>query len=133
MGTKLLSVKQIQDILCLAIKNKLLIITLGNKYAADIKEDIINYIRSNGLGTTLSSQDCYGYIHFSGGFQNIAIMSAAWWNSHSSSVLEFDGLVFTTNSTITDICNIKNTPLPITTIWNKKEGVENDRCELAKS
>lgn len=108
----MLTEEQVRKILCAATTDKIMILTVNDNTAVNIKSDIVDYITSHGLGSTMSEAKQRGYIFFSGGFENICIMSADWWNSHAT--IDFNGTVYVTNRIITDIRHITNNPLPFT-------------------
>ncbi|MGN0553500.1 MAG: hypothetical protein ACI4I1_08955 [Oscillospiraceae bacterium] len=112
--------EQVYKILCMASRRKVLILTLRDKTAIGLRDSILDYIYRHGIGSAVSRyQSARGCIYFNGGFETIRIMSVGWWNSHAGCDLYvYDGLVFVTNSSITDIKHIKEQPRPVTEIWN---------------
>jgi hypothetical protein len=114
----ILSVEQVQKILCTAIDHKILILTMNDKTAVEMRECITDYIHHQGIGAALSRyQSKRGCIYFNGGFENILLMPVDWWNNNFGQKCDFEGLVFVTNRQITDIKRIVNTPLPISVLW----------------
>ena len=104
--------EQVQKILCLAARRKVLILTVRDRTAVGLKDSILDYIYRHGMGNVLQRfQPERGKIFFRGAFENIAVMTVNWWNSHAGCALYvFDGLVFVTNRCITDINHIKEKP-----------------------
>lgn len=114
----ILSVEQVQKILCTAALNKILILTVNDKTAVRMRDCITEYINYRGMGTALSRyQSKRGCIYFNGGFETIMIMPVSHWNDHFGAVYDFDGLVYVTNRHITDIKRITNAPQPISALW----------------
>lgn len=112
--------EQVYKILSIATQQKVLILTLRDKTAVGLRDSILDYIYRHGMGTAVARyQSARGCIYFNGGFETIRIMPVDWWNSHAGCALYvYDGLVFVTNSSITDIKHIKEQPRPVTEIWN---------------
>ncbi|MGN1305330.1 MAG: hypothetical protein ACI4YB_09885 [Oscillospiraceae bacterium] len=111
--------EQVQKILCLAARRKVLILTVRDRTAVGLKDSIVDYIYRHGMGNVLQRfQPERGKIFFKGAFENIAVMTVDWWNRHAGCALYvFDGLVFVTNRCITDIKHIKEKPRAVTEIW----------------
>ena len=113
--------EQVGKILCLAVNRKVLILTVKDSTAVELKDSIVDYLYSHGMGQLISKyQSSRGQICFYGAFENITVQCVGWWNSHCKCALYvFDGLVFVTNRCITDIKQIKEQPRLITEIWEK--------------
>lgn len=113
--------EQVGKILCLAVSRKVLILTVKDSTAVELKDSIVDYLYSHGMGQLISKyQSSRGQICFYGAFENITVQCVGWWNSHCKCALYvFDGLVFVTNRCITDIKQIKGRPRLITEIWEK--------------
>lgn len=113
----MLTDEQIQRILCKAARERLLILTVSDGLAVDIKTDIVDYIKNHGLASAMSDAKTRGYIYFVGGFEHIGIMSADWWSKHSP--FDFKGAVYITNKQITNIPHIIREPRPFTELIEK--------------
>lgn len=116
--------EQIKKILCLAINRELLILTVRDSTAVGLKDSITDYIYHRGMGDIMcKNQPERGKILFKGAFHSISVMSVDWWNDRKRIALYvYEGLVYITNSCITDIKYIKEKPRPVTEIWAEREG-----------
>ena len=111
--------EQIGKILCLAVNRKVLILTVQDRTAVELKDSIVEYLYNHNMGQLISKyQSTRGQICFYGAFETITVQWVYWWNSHQKCALYlFDGLVFVTNRCITDVQHIKGRPRLITEIW----------------
>ena len=112
--------EQIRKILCLAVDHKILILTVKDQTAVELKDSIEEYLYHHKMGQLISKYKLRGQFFFRGAFQTIIVQCVGWWNSHCKcDCYFFDGLVFVTNRCITDIKQIKDQPRLITEIWEK--------------
>lgn len=112
----MLSDAQIQKILCEALRSPLLILTVSDNTAQEIRSDIISYIKNNRMGTALSDNLPRYYILFRGGFENIIVMPQFRWEVHAK--FDFKGKVYITNSGIENVPYITSAPLSIMELFN---------------
>ncbi len=118
----MLSTEQIQKILIAALESELLILTVKGETAQEMSRDITDYIKRLGAEGCLKSPSYvknYDGILFKGGYEDIYIMSAEKWNFAGKRI--FRGRVFITNSQITDVKFVSETPLPITSLWTERK------------
>lgn len=113
--------EQIRKLLCLALDNEILILTVKDNTATEMRESITDWLYAHNRGAILPrTQPHRGVLYFKGSFETIRIMTVDHWNTHAGCALYvFKGLVFVTNRSITDIRQIKEPPRPVTEIWLK--------------
>ena len=107
-----LTEEQIKQILWVATTNKILILTVNDNMAYDLKSDIVSYLKSNGFGTALSTVQKRGYIYFNGAVEHIMVMSLSWYKRIAK--FDFNGLVLITNRSIIDVPYILQQPILLT-------------------
>ena len=113
----MLSDEQIQKILCKALRSPLLILTVSDNTAQEMRADIISYIKNNRMGTALANILPRYYILFRGGFENIIIMPQFRWEVQAK--FPFKGNVYITNSGIENIPHITSAPLSIMELFKE--------------
>ena len=66
--------EQVGKILCLAVSRKVLILTVKDSTAVELKDSIVDYLYSHGMGQLISKyQSSRGQICFNGAFENITV------------------------------------------------------------
>lgn len=113
----MLSDEQIQKILRKALRSPLLILTVSDNTAQEMRTDIISYIKNNRMGTALSDILPRYYIIFRGGFENIIIMPQYRWDVQAK--FPFTGKVYITNSGIENVPHITSVPLSIMELFKE--------------
>ena len=114
--------EQIGKILCLAVSRKVLILTVQDRTAVELKDSIVEYLYNHNMGQLISKyQSTRGQSCFYGAFETITVQCVHWWNSRQKCALYlFDGAVYVTNRCITDVQHIKGRPRLITEIWSNE-------------